>query len=201
MVMSTSRAASGEAHALRCVGILRSVQVARHTPPLSDKAGKSNGITANRSAATWYSPFPNPVVAESILDRVVNSACHANMDGKSYRPTKLPVSTPLPLIPRSRTGPAQGQAVRPVIGQGGRRRNCISLEVDRDELNADDPAVASPFIVPLRRGKRLVVIARNLGCFSTRCSWRSSRSIRARRPTGRRYYQVDIHRRLSEGTL
>jgi hypothetical protein len=38
----------------------------------------------------WYSLFPNPVVSESILDRLVNSAHHVHMDGKSYRPTKRP---------------------------------------------------------------------------------------------------------------
>ncbi|MGO8875486.1 MAG: hypothetical protein ACLQNG_06955 [Acidimicrobiales bacterium] len=32
--------------------------------------------------------FPNPVVAESILDRIVNTAHHVHMDGKSYRPNR-----------------------------------------------------------------------------------------------------------------
>jgi DNA replication protein DnaC len=30
------------------------------------------------------------VVAESILDRIVNVAHHIHMDGKSYRPNKRP---------------------------------------------------------------------------------------------------------------
>ena len=47
-------------------------------------------FTANRAASDWYSLFPNPVVAESILDRIVNSAHHVHMDGKSYRPNKRP---------------------------------------------------------------------------------------------------------------
>ncbi len=47
-------------------------------------------FTANRQASDWYSLFPNPVVAESILDRIVNSAHHVHMDGKSYRPNKRP---------------------------------------------------------------------------------------------------------------
>ena len=42
------------------------------------------------SASDWYSLFPNPVVAESILDRVVNVAHHIAMEGKSYRPNKRP---------------------------------------------------------------------------------------------------------------
>lgn len=57
---------------------------------ITERAGKSLIATANRAAADWYSLFPNPVVAESILDRVVNSAHHICMDGKSYRPNTRP---------------------------------------------------------------------------------------------------------------
>ena len=59
---------------------------------ITDRAGKSNIFTANRSAQDWYTLFPNPVVAESILDRVVNGAHHLHMDGRSYRPVKRPGS-------------------------------------------------------------------------------------------------------------
>lgn len=47
-------------------------------------------LTSNRSAVDWYPLFPNPVVAESVLDRLVNSSHHVFMDGKSYRPNKSP---------------------------------------------------------------------------------------------------------------
>jgi DNA replication protein DnaC len=57
---------------------------------VTERTKKSLIITANRSAADWYSLFPNPVVAESILDRIVNVAHHIHMDGKSYRPNKRP---------------------------------------------------------------------------------------------------------------
>jgi DNA replication protein DnaC len=57
---------------------------------VTERMGKSLIITANRSASDWYSLFPNPVVAESILDRVVNTASHIHMEGKSYRPNKRP---------------------------------------------------------------------------------------------------------------
>ena len=57
---------------------------------ISERAGRSLVITANRSAEDWYSLFPNPVVAESILDRVVNGAHHIHMPGRSYRPTHRP---------------------------------------------------------------------------------------------------------------
>ena len=57
---------------------------------VTERATKSLIITANRSAADWYSLFPNPVVAESILDRVVNTAHHLHLQGRSYRPNKRP---------------------------------------------------------------------------------------------------------------
>jgi len=57
------------------------------------RRAKSSIFTANRQASDWYSLFPNPVVAESILDRIVNSAHHIHMDGRSYRPNKRPSTT------------------------------------------------------------------------------------------------------------
>jgi len=60
---------------------------------ITERNGKSLIATANRAATDWYSLFPNAVVAESILDRVVNSAHHIHMDGKSYRPNARPGAT------------------------------------------------------------------------------------------------------------
>ena len=57
---------------------------------ISERAGRSVIITANRAAEDWYPLFPNPVVAESILDRVVNDAHHIAMPGRSYRPNHRP---------------------------------------------------------------------------------------------------------------
>jgi DNA replication protein DnaC len=57
---------------------------------VTERQGKASIFTANRQAQDWYSLFPNPVVAESILDRVVNAAHHVAMEGKSYRPMKRP---------------------------------------------------------------------------------------------------------------
>ena len=31
-------------------------------------------ITSNRAPADWYPLFPNPVVAESLLDRLINTS-------------------------------------------------------------------------------------------------------------------------------
>jgi DNA replication protein DnaC len=42
-------------------------------------------VTANRAPKDWYSLFPNPVIAESALDRLVSSAHVITLTGKSYR--------------------------------------------------------------------------------------------------------------------
>ena len=61
---------------------------------VTERAGQTLVITANRAASDWYPLFPNPVVAESILDRVVNSAHHVLMEGRSYRPMRRPSPEP-----------------------------------------------------------------------------------------------------------
>jgi DNA replication protein DnaC len=63
---------------------------------VTERAGHSLIITANRAAADWYSLFPNPVVAESILDRLVNGAHHLRIDGHSYRPNHRPTTSGAP---------------------------------------------------------------------------------------------------------
>jgi DNA replication protein DnaC len=57
---------------------------------ISERAGKSVIFTSNRAPADWYPLFPNPVVAESLLDRVINSSHQVFMNGPSYRPAKRP---------------------------------------------------------------------------------------------------------------
>ena len=42
-------------------------------------------VTANRAPKDWYPLFPNPVIAESALDRLVSSAHLITLTGKSYR--------------------------------------------------------------------------------------------------------------------
>jgi DNA replication protein DnaC len=59
---------------------------------LTERAGRPIVITSNRAPEDWYSLFPNPVVAESILDRLTNTAHHIAMTGRSYRPNKRPGS-------------------------------------------------------------------------------------------------------------
>ena len=62
-------------------------------------AGRPLILTANRAPVDWYPLFPNPVVAESLLDRLINTSHQVLMDGPSYRPRKRPGradSTPTP---------------------------------------------------------------------------------------------------------
>jgi len=42
-------------------------------------------LASNRSPKDWYPLFPNPVLAEGILDRVINKAHHVMLTGRSYR--------------------------------------------------------------------------------------------------------------------
>jgi DNA replication protein DnaC len=53
-------------------------------------AGRPLILTANRAPVDWYPLFPNPVVAESLLDRLINTSHQIFMNGPSYRPNKRP---------------------------------------------------------------------------------------------------------------
>ncbi len=57
---------------------------------ISERTGKSLILTSNRAPADWYPLFPNPVVAESLLDRLINTSHQVFMNGPSYRPNKAP---------------------------------------------------------------------------------------------------------------
>ena len=47
-------------------------------------------ISSNRAPSDWHPPFPNPVVAESLLDRLINTTHQVIMNDPSYRPNKRP---------------------------------------------------------------------------------------------------------------
>jgi DNA replication protein DnaC len=53
---------------------------------IDERAGRSLVLTSNRSPVDWYPLFPNPVVAESLLDRLINTSHQVFMNGPSYRP-------------------------------------------------------------------------------------------------------------------
>jgi DNA replication protein DnaC len=57
---------------------------------ITERAGRPLILTSNRSPADWYPLFPNPVVAESLLDRLINTSHQVFMNGPSYRPNKRP---------------------------------------------------------------------------------------------------------------
>ena len=54
-------------------------------------------VTSNRRPRDWYSLFPNAVLAESALDRLVNSAHHVLFRGRTYRPLRRPDGGGLPM--------------------------------------------------------------------------------------------------------
>lgn len=47
-------------------------------------------VVSNRTPKDWYALFPNPVLAEGALDRLINSSHYILMEGKSYRPLRRP---------------------------------------------------------------------------------------------------------------
>jgi DNA replication protein DnaC len=49
-------------------------------------------LTANREPKDFYPLFPNPVLAEGLLDRLLNSAYVVTMQGRSYRPRLRPTT-------------------------------------------------------------------------------------------------------------
>jgi DNA replication protein DnaC len=57
---------------------------------ITERTGRSLVLTSNRAPQDWYPLFPNPVVAESLLDRLINNSHQVFMNGPSYRPNKRP---------------------------------------------------------------------------------------------------------------
>jgi len=41
---------------------------------INERSRRSVILTSNRSPVDWYPLFPNPVVAESLLDRLINTS-------------------------------------------------------------------------------------------------------------------------------
>ena len=54
-------------------------------------------IASNRSPQDWYPLFPNPVLAEAALDRLINRSHHLVLDGRSYRPLLRPDNAQQPI--------------------------------------------------------------------------------------------------------
>jgi len=47
-------------------------------------------MTSNRAPQDWYPLFPNPVLAEGALDRLLGRAHHLVLQGRSYRQLQRP---------------------------------------------------------------------------------------------------------------
>ncbi len=88
---------------------------------VSERQGRSLIITSNRAPSDWFPLFPNPVVAESLLDRLINASHQVIMNGPSYRPNKRPKNpTDKPARPRNADQIPGGPAsIRRITG--GRR--------------------------------------------------------------------------------
>jgi DNA replication protein DnaC len=61
---------------------------------ITERTSRSLVLTSNRGPIDWYPLFPNPVVAESLLDRLINTSHQIFMNGPSYRPNKRPGRNP-----------------------------------------------------------------------------------------------------------
>ena len=47
-------------------------------------------VTSNRPPTEWYALFPNAVLAEGALDRLINASHHVTLEGRSFRPRQRP---------------------------------------------------------------------------------------------------------------
>jgi hypothetical protein len=87
--------------------------------------GTSLIITANRAPQDWYGLFPNPVVTESLLDRLINTSHQAFMNGPSYRPNKRPkAKTPTHQL---EAAPRGSRETRPLRSMRARYRSRLSI--------------------------------------------------------------------------
>ena len=70
---------------------------------INERAGRSLILTSNRSPVDWYPLFPNPVVAESLLDRLINNSHQLLMNGPATDPANDPgAPSPQPPQPPAR---------------------------------------------------------------------------------------------------
>ena len=61
---------------------------------ITERARKSLILRSNRAPADWYPLFPNPVVAESLLDRLINNSHQVFMNPATARTNGPGVSSP-----------------------------------------------------------------------------------------------------------
>ena len=103
-------------------------------------------VTSNRAPKDWYPLFPNPVLAESALDRLVNSAHHVILRGRSYRPFRRPDGGGYPDL----DDPDDIQAGQP--GRALQTRAAETPQEARDDLDPmSDASPAEALTRPHRR--------------------------------------------------
>ncbi|MFW0860361.1 MAG: ATP-binding protein [Dehalococcoidia bacterium] len=75
------------------------MQQAEDIYELIDERSRSGSLVmaSNRSPQDWYPLFPNSVLAEGVLDRLINKAHHVVLTGRSYR-TQLRPDRPRELV-------------------------------------------------------------------------------------------------------
>ncbi len=70
-------------------------------------------VVSNRAPQDWYPLFPNPVLAESVLDRLINNAHHLVLTGRSYRPLRRPDrANSTGALPSDASAPETAEAIR-----------------------------------------------------------------------------------------
>lgn len=96
---------------------------------VSERQGRSLIITSNRAPSDWYPLFPNPVVAESLLDRLINTSHQVIMNGPSYRPNKRPRTPPTsPTSHRSAIPRTRPRSIPAAVPHRRRRRRSLPPE-------------------------------------------------------------------------
>ena len=71
---------------------------------ITERSGRSLILTSNRAPADWYPLFPNPVVAESLLDRLINTSHQVFTAPATARTNGPGASSPPGTRPAARIG-------------------------------------------------------------------------------------------------
>ena len=96
-------------------------------------------VTSNRRPQEWYGLFPNAVLAESALDRLVNSAHHVVLRGRTYRPLRRPDGGPPPEIEADEAPTSQ-----PLRARGDESAQEARNEVDPTPGTSEDEGLTNP---------------------------------------------------------
>ena len=83
-------------------------------------------VTSNRAPQDWYPLFPNPVLAEGALDRLLGRAHHLVLQGRSYRQLQRPdrarqAAPESPPAPTDTFGEHGVDKAANLVGVGGRQ--------------------------------------------------------------------------------